>query len=122
MPADKKHPDHKRIRPLPGQRSGTPSEMANYIITLKEQSSPPLKSPSRRELFKMNEDRTAEFLGGLLRWLDEQGLRSQVAGIAEPMGFPMITLVSTPSVAKAIAALPEVESVVRDSDTLRIVP
>jgi hypothetical protein len=106
--------------PLPGSRATTPPGMDNYIVILKDDVVPQTSRSRRREVYESNVGRVAVFQNKLRHWLSEHGLDSEVAGIAEPMGFPLVTLTATPAVAKAIESIPEVESVVRDSDAIRL--
>lgn len=96
--------------------------MADYIVLLKEEADSQAGSSGRRAIYERNQGRAAEFKRRLNEWLEEKGLQSQVTGIAEPGGFPLITLTSTPAVAEAIESFPEVESVVEDSDLIGFVP
>ncbi len=121
MPAPKKPRAAKPSRPLPGSLPSTPPGMADYIVILKE-ASIHSEALGRREIYERNLGQAAEFQRKLRHWLDERGLSSQVAGMAEPTGFPLITLTCTLAVAKAIELLPEVDSVVRDSNMVGLVP
>lgn len=109
------------IKPMPGTRPARPVGMENYIVTLKEGKEARPEVMGRRELYEAGVARTAEFQRKLRAWLDEQGVSAQVAAIGEPTIFPMIMLTCTPAVAKMIETLPEVDSVLRDSEDLRII-
>ena len=108
-------------RLLPGTRPSIPAHMANYVVILKEQASLQMKTPGRKAVYERNVLHTTDFQRKLWQELDERGLRSQVAGIAEPLGFPLITLTCTPEVAQAIRSLPGVETVVQDDNNLGLV-
>jgi len=108
-------------KPMPGTRPARPAGMENYIITLKEDREARQEVMGRREQYEASVARTAEFQRRLRAWLNEQGVGAQVAAIGEPTAFPMIMLTYTPAVAKMIETLSEVESVLRDSEDLRIV-
>lgn len=70
----------------------------------------------RRQIYDTNLARTVAFQRKLQDWLTASGLESEVTGLAEPSGFPVITLTATPKVARQIQRFSEVESVTRDSD------
>ncbi len=108
-------------RPLPGGQPAWPVGMANYVVTLKEQALSGVEGQGRRALFEANSARAAEFRKKLFGWLEACGLLAQVAGVGEPMGFPMITLTTTPRVAETIKEFPEVESVFEDTGSMGII-
>jgi hypothetical protein len=105
--------------PLPGSVPSTPTGMGNYIVVLKRQHRNAAPT-GRGEIYAGNLRQTAAFQEKLSRWLDEHGLATEVAGMAEPVGFPLISLTSTPAIAKAIESFPEVESVVADSGMISL--
>jgi hypothetical protein len=116
MPASNKR---DKPRPLP-PRSDVPAGMADFVITLHAED-PPARNRGRREVYEDNSARTASFRKELLRFLEEQGLSSQVAGIGETMGFPMLTLTTTQAVARRIEELPGVDAVFKDKPDLGLV-
>src|SRR5262245_1330284 len=101
-------------RPLPGTPPARPEGMRDYIVHLKEEAEQP-SGQGRRAIFEANVARNRAFLAHLERWLDEHDMRSQVVGVGEPMGFGIVTLTTTPAVARAIEGFPEVELVLADS-------
>ncbi len=113
--------DEDAVKPLPGSRSRAPAGMAQYIVLLKDDEDANAEAKGRREVYESGLARTAQFQRRLRDWLDEQGVSGQVGAIGEPTAFPMVALTSTPAVAKMIESLPEVASVVPDSDDLGLV-
>ena len=77
--------------------------MSNYVVILKKEDAKDLNAIGRRGIY-------------------EKGLSAQVAGIGEPMGFSLITLTSTPAVAREIETFPEVDEVILDNDAIGFVP
>jgi len=108
------------FRPLPGTYSRIPPGMANYIVSLQEEDEGPQVPMKRSTLYEAGIARTARFQRRLQTWLEEQGLDAQVAYMGEPTVFPMVMLACTPEVAATIATLPGVESVIRDTEDLRV--
>ncbi len=113
--------DTDAVKPLPGSRPGTPAGMAQYLVLLKDDVDDGAEAKGRREVYESGLARIAQFQHRLRRWLDEQGMGTQVGAIGEPVAFPLVTLTATPAVAKMIESLPEVASVVPDSDDLGLV-
>lgn len=96
--------------------------MHDYVVLLKEEPAKKGAAAGRREIYEHNVGRAAEFQRKLRLLLDERDMNSQVAGIAEAMGFPVVTLTGTPEVAEVIGSLPEVDSIIQDSGILGFVP
>ena len=96
--------------------------MSNYVVILKKEDAKDLNALGRRGIYESNVGRTADFQRKLRQRLDEKGLSAQVAGIGEPMGFSLITLTSTPAVAREIETFPEVDEVILDNDAIGFVP
>jgi len=94
--------------------------MANYVVNLEEEGPLPGER-GRREVYETNLARSTRFRQELLRWLDEQGLSAQVAGVGEPLAFPLLTLTCTPTVARRIETLPGVDAVFEDNAGIGLV-
>jgi hypothetical protein len=93
--------------------------MGNYLVSLKEADTR-VAPAGRADVYGRNLSRTTSFRHDLERWLTDNQLEPQVAGIGDPSGFPLLSMTCTAQVAQAIAAFPEVEAVVADDNSLRL--
>ncbi len=108
------------IQPLLGDYSKLPPDVHPYIIRLKPENESSKSVQGRGAIYESGIAYNQAFQQKLQQWLQQEGLEDQVLAIGEPTAFPLVALLGTPMVAEKIAALPEVESVVRDRSDIEL--
>jgi len=93
--------------------------MRQYMVVLKQDDAAfktmkIIKPGDRRQVFDANVAMTQAFQHKLTNWIKIKGLDDEVEGVAEPSAFPIITMTSTPNVAKLVGAFAEVDTVTPD--------
>ena len=97
-----------------GDYSQRATDMRNYLIVFKHDLPETSAQLGRAALVKANTERTQTLIAELQIWLQEQSIDQSKAIVGEPTSFSMVSLTAMPDVAKEIAALPKVDSVILD--------
>ena len=105
--------EQKPVEPVQPDR---PLEMVEVAVLLERPSSDELAQHDRGEKYHILRTNTAELRGGLVAWIEEQGLAEEVSRIGEATVFNMLFVVCTPRVAEELTRAPGVVSVSPSED------
>jgi hypothetical protein len=108
-----KEQEQKPVEPIQPDR---PLEMIKVAVMLERPSSEELAQHDRGEKYQILRSNTAELRGGLVAWIEEQGLSEEVSRIGEATVFNMLFVVCTPRVAEELTRAPGVVSVSPSED------
>jgi hypothetical protein len=96
------------------------TDLADYMILLKEDEDTSTESAGRHAFYQSGKERSAAFQHQLRGFLKSRGLDDQVAAIGPPTVFPIMAIRCTPAVAKQLKEAPGVEDVVRDTGNISL--
>jgi hypothetical protein len=116
---DDQHPEQEQERdkgPVEPIQPDQPLEMVKVALVLERPSSKELAQHNRAEKYRILRTNTAELRGGLIAWIEEQGLSEEVSRIGEATVFNMLFVVCTPRVAEELTRAPGVVSVSPSED------
>ena len=105
---DDQHQERKPVEPI---QPDQPPGMIQVAVVLERPSSEELVQHNRAEKYQILRTNTAELRGGLIAWIEEQGLSEEVSRIGEATVFNMLFVVCTPRVAEELTRAPGVVSV-----------
>jgi hypothetical protein len=101
----------KQQKPVEPIQPDQPLEMVKVAVMLERPSSEELVQHDRAKKYQILRANTADLRGGLIAWIEEQGLSGEVSRIGEATVFNVLFVVCTPRVAEELARAPGVVSV-----------